>query len=524
MLAVAALVATVLSTPPGSSSVAPASEFTGAQEASLIATTLDLDTLGGRYSSATAVDGTVVAGYWRTTSDEFRAFAYDLAAPEPEMHDLGTLGGDSSYAVAVAGSVVVGTSSTAAGDQHAFAYDLAAAEPEMLDLGTLGGSSSLATAVDGTVVVGGASTAAGVNHAFAYDLAASEPVMQDLGSLGEGGSTATALDGTIVAGYSLGATGAPTEPYKRRAFAYDLAATDPEMVDLGTLGGSESFAKAVDRGVVVGRSDTTANPEHAFAYDFAGPQPAMQDLGTFDGDQYSQAVAMDGTIVVGESSPAGRYYPRAFAYDFAAPEPAMQDFDTLGDAKTWATAIAGNVVVGRWRLLKQTAGHAFAHDLGTNNPRTLGLGTWRGSEALAVDGDVVVGWATYASGSHATAWILRETTRPMIAFGRLDQQVKESAGRVTVEVIRYGDTDRAVTVRYRTRGQTAEAGQDFEATSGKLRFAPGTTSRSFTVRVTNDNRRERKKEFLLMTLSRPGSPALLGSPKWSQLRIRDNDR
>jgi hypothetical protein len=165
----------------------------------------------------------------------------------------------------------------------------------------------------------------------------------------------------------------------------------------------------------------------------------------------------------------------------------------------------------------------------------LDLGSWRGSSyARDVDGDVVVGYAAKDYSERATAWILRETTRPMIAFQRFERGVKEDVGRATIRVTRYGRTDRAVTVRYRIRSFTtrganhapssyAIAGKDFVATSGKLRFAPGSTSRSFKVKVLDDRRRE-GKEYLLLTLSRPSSPALLGTPKWSQLRIKANDR
>lgn len=83
--------------------VAPTSATAALPETNLTATAHDLGAVGGRYSEATAVDGSVVAGWLRTASGEFHAFAYDLAAAEPAMLDLGTLGGTSSEAAAVAG-------------------------------------------------------------------------------------------------------------------------------------------------------------------------------------------------------------------------------------------------------------------------------------------------------------------------------------------------------------------------------------------------------------------------------------
>jgi uncharacterized membrane protein len=55
--------------------------------------TVDLGTLGGTYSQATAVSSDVVVGVSSTAGDlDGHAFAYDLAAPSPAMRDLGRLG------------------------------------------------------------------------------------------------------------------------------------------------------------------------------------------------------------------------------------------------------------------------------------------------------------------------------------------------------------------------------------------------------------------------------------------------
>jgi probable HAF family extracellular repeat protein len=139
-----------------------------------------------------AVSGDVVAGWAYNVNGRSRsghAFAYDLGAASPAMVDLGTLGGSNSAATAVRAHVVVGFSYTAGNEEHAFAYDLASPSPTMRDLGTLGGTSSHAAPVSGSVVVVGSSTTAGgiESHAFAYDLSAPQRAMRDLGRLGSGG-------------------------------------------------------------------------------------------------------------------------------------------------------------------------------------------------------------------------------------------------------------------------------------------------------------------------------------------------
>lgn len=499
-----------------------------APSSNLTFTAHNLGAGGGRYSAAEAVSGSVVVGWLRTAAGDFHAFAYDLAAEDPVMRDLGTLGGSDSEALAVDGTVVVGWSETAAGERHAFAYDLAADAPVMRDLGTLGGRGSRAVAVAGTVVVGWAETATGALRAFAYDLGDAEPAMLDLGTLGGPASEATAIDGSIVVGVATTALHNSVYGYEdnAHAFAYDLAADDPEMTDL-TPQATSSKATDVHGDVVVGWSSSHGSAGSAFAYDLAADDAAMRDLGILEGHNSSSAIDVEDGVVVGVSDPTGGYHPSAFAFDLTAPEAGMRDFSTLGNAKSRSTAVDGDVVVGGWVRewsRSRHGGHAFAHDLDAKEPRSLVLGSWRGSEVEDIDGNVVVGAKRYGSQSlYATAWVLRETSRPMLAFRRFDRQVKEGVGRVKVVVERYGRTDRAVSVRYRTRSGTATAGKDFVSTSGELRFSAGTTRRSFTVKVLNDRRAE-TGENILLTLSRPSGTALLGSTPWTEVRITKNDR
>ena len=68
---------------------------------------MDLGTLGGCYSFATAVNGDVVVGSAYTAGEARSRLAYDLVPPRRHP-DLGTLGGNDSSAAAVSGTVVVG--------------------------------------------------------------------------------------------------------------------------------------------------------------------------------------------------------------------------------------------------------------------------------------------------------------------------------------------------------------------------------------------------------------------------------
>ena len=113
---------------------------------------VDLGTLGGRFSTAIAVNASGhIVGESETANGERHAFVW---TPNGGMVDLGTLGGASSSPRAInALGHVAGSSQTGNGDTHAFFWTPLTG---MIDLGTLpGSSSSQATALnDSNQVVG----------------------------------------------------------------------------------------------------------------------------------------------------------------------------------------------------------------------------------------------------------------------------------------------------------------------------------------------------------------------------------
>src|SRR5690242_14893014 len=114
------------------------------------------------------------------------------------------------------------------------------------------------------------------------------------------------------------------------------------ILDLGTLGGSNSYVSAInDRGQVVGYSETSSGETHAFLW----KKGAMTDLGTLGGGT-SQAA----------------------------------DINKFGQVVGWSTLVSGER-------------HAFLWDKG----RMTDLGTLSGSDSYAVDindSGQVVGTAT----------------------------------------------------------------------------------------------------------------------------------
>jgi hypothetical protein len=99
--------------------------------------------------------------------------------------------------------------------------------------------------------------------------------------------------------------------------------------------------------------------------------------------------------------------------------------------------------------------------------------------------------------------------------------VSEGAGSATVTVNRSGDTSGPASVEYTTEGGTARETRDFTAAYGVLNFAPGETSKSFTV-ITTDNAFVDGSRTVILGLRRPSGAQLL-SPGSAVLTIGDND-
>ena len=258
----------------------------------------DLGTLGGKSSRPRALnDRGQVVGESFTAGGAVHAFLWRNG----KMIDLGTLGGSDSFASGVDDrGQVVGSSSTANGTQHAFLWQ----NGKMIDLGTLGArfTSSTATAINGLGQIVGTSYLAKVTqtgqqgHAFLWQ----NGKMTDLGTLGAGYATSEAAalnaSGEIV-GSSRSASG-PARPvlwregrvlplYGGTSYGAAVAINDRgqvigarvppggsvvhafvsdngKLTDLGTLGGAESDASAINaRNQIVGVSQTRRGARHA---------------------------------------------------------------------------------------------------------------------------------------------------------------------------------------------------------------------------------------------------------------------
>jgi probable HAF family extracellular repeat protein len=200
------------------------------------------------------------------------------------------------------------------------------------------------------------------------------------------------------------------------------AATQGRWVirDLGTLGGSESRAGAInDRGQVVGWADTKSGDAHAFLWQ-AG---RMHDLGALDVYRTTEFAVVAvreppplginnrGQVVGSAETTAKDKRGEPVSHAFLWQNGKMRDLGTLGGPESWATAIndRGQVVGGSETTATNKRGRPVSHAFLWQNGKMRDLGTLGGMSSFASsinNRGQVVGWADTrtANRDHAFLW------------------------------------------------------------------------------------------------------------------------
>ena len=222
-------------------------------------------------------------------------------------------------------------------------------------------------------------------HAFRW----ADGTMADLGTLGGAESRAAAInDHGEVVGRSNTSSGAS------HAFLWSDGRPGGHMIDLGTLGGTSSAATGINnRGQVVGTSTTASGSRHAFLWELG----AMRDLGPVDGEK--AIINERGQVLLGA---AGRYGRPARAVLWECHH--QTTIKGIGSELTVSVALnnRGQVVGGAPIAAGKI--HGFIWENGV----TTDLGTLGGPNSFATDvndAGVAVGSADPESGKrHAVLW------------------------------------------------------------------------------------------------------------------------
>jgi probable HAF family extracellular repeat protein len=350
--------------------------------------------------------------------------AQEVERPTPHRRytliDLGTLGGRQSYLnldfpahVLNSHGAIAGFADTPAGDSHFPNFD-SCANPDCLvshaivrkngvvsDLGALAPEDSSAA-----VGLSDSGLVAGVSGNGLTDPILGVPEIRavlwtdhqinDLGTLGGNQSFATAVNspGTVV---GVAANGIPDDlsffgwGTQARAFAWRNGA----MHDLGTLGGPDAFAVTInDRGQIAGNSYTNSTPNPTTGIPTVDPflwqDGKMLDLGTLGGTFGVVSVLNSRGQVAGVSNLAGDTASHPFLWDGEK----LIDLGSFGGTFTEVMSMndAGDVV-GRMNLAGDDKWRGFLWhdgaltDLGTLDKCTTAWGINNRGQVVGSSGD-----------------------------------------------------------------------------------------------------------------------------------------
>ena len=130
--------------------------------------------------------------------------------------------------------------------------------------------------------------------------------------------------------------------------------------------------------------------------------------------------------------------------------------------------------------------------------------------------------ATPGAITAATLSIEDDDLPPEASFDAASYAASEGAGQFTITVQLNRSAEQPVSVDYATADGTAVAGSDYAAGAGTLTFAPGETSKSFTISIFDDTENEIDETFTVSLASSTESPLNLAAD--ATLTIIDDDR
>jgi probable HAF family extracellular repeat protein len=498
----------------------------------------DLGVLPGFVSSAAvALNNTgQVVGNESTVDSISHAFVWQNGV----MTDLGTLGGDNSYAYAIndAGQVV-GYSDSAATDQygnhlqHAFLWQSGV----MTDLGTLGGTASRAFGINasGQVVGDSTTTDDAAQHAFLWQNGA----MTDLGTLPDtSASSATAINdsgqvtgtadygipflwqaGTMTA-LDLGGndSGFPNainnaglvvgSVYGNWWTGNYSSATlwqDSQLTYLGSLDGGDSYATGINNpGQVVGWSDDP----------FLWQNGVMTDLATQfaagNASVYVQSINDAGQIAGSSNSHAILLNPVASLPSLTIGNISMTEGNSGATSAVFTVSLsaASSYPVTVQYATGDGTANAGSDYQSASDTLTFAPGQTSKTISVSVIGDRI-------AEANETFYVnLSQPTNATIANGQgvctiLDDEPRISISDVSKAEGRKGQTtlftftvtlsvayDQPVTMSFHTVDGTATTrDHDYAAQSGTFTFSPGQTTKTITIVVNGDNKKESNETF-----------------------------
>jgi solute carrier family 8 (sodium/calcium exchanger) len=114
-----------------------------------------------------------------------------------------------------------------------------------------------------------------------------------------------------------------------------------------------------------------------------------------------------------------------------------------------------------------------------------------------------------------------------VTFASRNYMVRESAGKVDIELLRIGDLESQATVRVKTMGGTAEENADYEAVDEVVIFEKGEESKKVTIKIMQDDLPEDTEVFYVTlcstSQSHPDNFANIGGIDKCDVLVIDDD-
>lgn len=147
-----------------------------------------------------------------------------------------------------------------------------------------------------------------------------------------------------------------------------------------------------------------------------------------------------------------------------------------------------------------------------------------GNETVQLSLSSPTGGAILGPRSNAVVAILdnENAAAGTLQFSAARYSSPEEGAMATVIVNRIGGSSGVVTANFSTTGGTAVAENDFFMTNGVVRFGPGITSKTITIRL-RDDRLDEPNESFSISLSETTGGAALGATAAATVSIVDND-
>jgi hypothetical protein len=136
-------------------------------------------------------------------------------------------------------------------------------------------------------------------------------------------------------------------------------------------------------------------------------------------------------------------------------------------------------------------GPGCGHPLSLGEPLDL-RPRWGLVALAAMIGLVVMGWG-------ARLWLFPPALEHL-GFTALHSDTVDTAGVLSIEVVRDADVGKAATVDYAAADGSAKAGQDYVAVQGRLRFEPGERRRTLTVSLLPDPSFQKARRHFTVSL------------------------